>query len=48
MQKYVLNKLMLYKNEFNKSELNLVTKNINIWSKVYQIIMIDFINEIYK
>lgn len=48
MREYVLNKLMLYKNEFTECELNLVTKNINIWSKVYQIIMIDFINEIYK
>ena len=48
MQKYVLDKLMLYKNEFTEYELNLVTKNINVWSKVYQIIIIDFINQIHK
>lgn len=48
MQEYVLNKLMSYKNEFTEYELNLVIKNANVLSKVYQIIMIDFINEIYK
>lgn len=47
MQKYVLDKLMLYKNEFTENEFKLVTKNINIFSKLYQIIAIDFINQNY-